>query len=68
MNLSRAQAQMAFVEGHKISHKYFQPDEFVYLNEHNQMIDENGITLNKMDFWLSRGEEQFDFGWFIFLQ
>jgi hypothetical protein len=65
MNLSRAQAQMAFVRGHKISHKYFMEKEFVQLNSKKEMVDETGIILNKTDFWINRGGESFDYGWFV---
>lgn len=63
--LSRTQAQIAFVEGKKISHKYFLDGEFIKLNVDNKMEDENGLLLNKMNFWLARGTKQFDDGWFI---
>ena len=63
--LSRAKAQIAFVEGKKISHNYFLDGEFVKLNADKKMEDENGIILNKMDFWLARGTKQFDDGWFV---
>jgi hypothetical protein len=63
--LSRAQAQIAFVEGKKISHKYFLDGEFIKLNVDNKMEDENGLILNKINFWLARGTKQFDDGWFI---
>lgn len=63
--LSRARAQIAFVEGKKISHKYFLEGEFVKLNANKKMEDENGNILNKMDFWLARGTKQFDDGWFV---
>ncbi|MDI9870587.1 hypothetical protein [Flectobacillus roseus] len=63
--MTRAQAQIAFVNKHKICHKYFLPDEYVFLNENNKMEDENGTILNKKDFWISRGSSAFDEGWFI---
>ena len=63
--LSRAKAQIAFVEGKKISHKYFLDGEFVKLNADKKMEDENGNILDKMDFWLARGTKQFDDGWFV---
>ena len=63
--LSRAKAQIAFVEEKKISHKYFLEGEFVRLNSDKKMEDENGVILNKTDFWLTRGAQQFDDGWFV---
>lgn len=60
--LSRARAQISFVEGKKISHKYFLDDEFVKLNADKKMEDENGNILNKMDFCLARDTQQFDDG------
>ena len=64
-NLLRAEAQIAFAQGHKISHNYFLHGEFVKLNADNKMQDGNGNILNKMDFWLLRGTKQFDDGWFV---
>lgn len=64
--LSRAKAQSAFLNGKKISHKHFIKGEYIQLNDNKEMVDESGIILNKLDFWLNRtGKEQFDFGWFI---
>ena len=63
--LSRAQAQIAFVERKKISHQYFTGREFIFLDENNKMVDEDGNILNKMEFWLLRGTKLFDDGWFV---
>lgn len=64
--LTRAMAQIAFVEGKKISHIRFLEGEFVMLNSSDKMEDESGNILNKMDFWLIRGgTKQFDEGWFV---
>ena len=63
--LSRAQAQIAFVERKKISHKYFTDREFICLDENNKMVDEDGNILDKMEFWLLRGTKLFDDGWFV---
>jgi hypothetical protein len=62
---SRARAQINFVEGKKISHKYFSDGEFIKLNSNNEMEDQDGNILDKMDFWLHRGSEQFDDGWYV---
>ncbi len=64
-NLTRSQAQIAFINGKKIRHKYFSDDEFVFLNNRNEMEDADGNIFNKMDFWLSRGSEKFNEGWEI---
>ncbi len=64
-NLTRAQAQIAFINGKKIRHKYFTDDEFIFLNSKNEMEDADGNIFNKMDFWISRGTEQFNEGWEI---
>lgn len=66
--LSRAEAQFAFLDGFKISHKYFLEGEYVMLDARKNMIDENKIVLNKQDFWLSRGGSQFDDGWFVVVE
>lgn len=64
-NLSRSQAQIAFVERKKISHKYFTDREFICLDENNKMVDEDGNILDKMEFWLLRDTKLFDDGWFV---
>lgn len=63
--LSRSRAQIAFVEGKKISHKYFLDGEFVKLNADKKMEDENGNILDEIDFWLAMGTKQFNDGWFV---
>lgn len=64
--MTKAQAQLAFVKGKKISHKTFLDGEFVELNEANMMIDETGLILDKLDFWLARSKgDLFANGWFV---
>lgn len=63
--MTRAQAQVAFVEGKKIGHKLFLSGEFVVLSD-GKMLDESGQVLDKQDFWLVRsGNSSFDNDWFI---
>lgn len=64
-NLTLAQAQVKFVDGYKISHKYFIYCEFVQLNSDKEMVDENGTILDKWDFWKSKNTDQFKDGWFV---
>lgn len=62
--MTKAQAQIEFARRKKIRHKYFMEQEFIFLNSENKMEDENGLILNKQDFWLLRCKG-FDDGWSI---
>jgi hypothetical protein len=64
--ISRARAQVAFADGKKIAHRLFLDSEFIKLNSDKEMEDENGLVLNKQDFWIQRGSKEFDNGWYIF--
>jgi len=62
--MTRAEAQVALLEGKKISHEYFADDEFVVLRETDKkLICEKGYVLDKQEFWLLRGTPMFDNNW-----
>ena len=63
-NLTREQAQVEFMKGRRISHRLFSPDEYINLVD-GKMMDESGIALDPVHFWIFRSEKRFDDGWFI---
>lgn len=63
--LTKARAQIALLEGNKISHILFTKDEFIQINEFGRLIDENSSVLNKQEFWIIRSGCDYDNGWYI---
>lgn len=59
----KMEAKQALDEGKRISHQYFAPMEFIYL-EDGHIKDECGNILH--DFWLYRQANTWDNGWCIY--
>ena len=65
--MTRKEAMLALSQGHKITHKYFLPTEFVVMIN-NVMQDEQGIIFDPAIFWGWRMSEYWDNGWSIYIE
>lgn len=65
MIMTKEEAQRLMQQGHKITHRYFEPHEYIY-EKHGKLYDEKGYALDKRAFWVYRGEQYFDTGWDIY--
>lgn len=71
--MNRLEAKQALSEGKKITHSYFEPGEFVYLECMNpntrpviyNCVFEDGATQEENEFWELRKGSQYDNGWEI---
>ena len=63
--ITKEQAYTLMLEGHKIAHKYYADDEYLYMIG-GTIYDENGYNMgNYMDeFWNAR--QKWEFGWRTF--
>lgn len=61
--LTKAEAIQAMADGKKVSHRYFESDEYIYTAD-GEVYDEGDIMLS--DFWKWRTRKVWDGGWYIF--
>lgn len=55
--LTKEEAIQAMQKGKKVTHKYFNEDEYIFI-EGEFFVGDDGIKLNEKEFWLShRGYE-----------
>ena len=72
--MNRDEAKQALSEGKKITHDFFQNDEYVYLECVNpntrpikyECVFEDGVTQDEDEFWLIRSDDNWNEGWEIF--
>lgn len=60
--MTKEEAQTALKNGHKVTHRHFASDEYIY-QEGQTIRDEKGYSLH--DFWLYRQDSGFNDGWEI---
>lgn len=63
--MTKSEAQAALEEGKKITHRYFEPEEFIE-KAGNNLRDEAGLLFSSDEFWKERLAKHFDDGWDIF--
>lgn len=61
--MTKEEAIAAMLNGSKVTHKYFLPEEFIYM-ESGFIYDENDYDLS--DFWQVRWEEHWNNDWSIY--
>lgn len=64
-NLTRAEAIQAMKEGKKVSHRYFTPDEFIYM-EGDTIHTEDGAQCSSKEFWSIRSNVMWEIDWNIY--
>lgn len=64
--MTREEAKQALKEGHKITHTYFNPDEWVKQPKDHIIEDEQGFSISPTVFWYIRRGEHFADGWEIY--
>lgn len=74
MTMTKQEAIQAMREGKKVTHRFFQPDEWVTwvisgLGECDDMyITEDGCRLSSEDFWTLRTDPAWETGWEIYFE
>lgn len=65
--MNKSEMQEAMRNGKKVTHTYFLPDEFIKMNDSNELVDENGYILNSLSFWLHRSTPEWIYsGWSVY--
>jgi len=65
-DMNKEQAKIALKEGKKLTHRYFAPHEYIYL-EGNEIVHEDGARMSVKEFWAIReGGLAWDDDWELF--
>ena len=66
--MTKNEAQQAMREGKKVTHRFFQPDEFVFMQDTkgSDYTTEDGCTLSEIDFLTLRTDPAWDKDWSIY--
>lgn len=62
--MNRQAAITAMRDGHKVSHPFFEPHEFIYM-DNGRLYDEKNVKLNWVEFWEVRNSEKWDKDWHV---
>ena len=62
MSMNKQEAMFALLDGKKLTHRYFNATEYVYLDGQD-IIDENGCRISEKEFWNGRA---WDNDWDLF--
>lgn len=63
--MTKADAVIAMVNGHKVAHKYFTPDEWMMIRNDGKYLFEDGCSCVPERFWEIRTEACWLTGWRI---
>jgi hypothetical protein len=63
--MTKENAIKALMEGNKITHRWFSPDEWVSM-EGNEIVLEDGVRCDEYEFWRWRTDPSWDIGWEIY--
>ena len=63
--MTKAEAIQAMLEGKRVTHKYFTPEEWVSM-EDGMIVTEDGYNFDPDEFWMRRFGTIFDENWKIF--
>lgn len=63
--MTRQEAIQAMKEGRNIRHRFFSPNEFIYMNEEGRIVLTEGYTVDSREFWYYRGGVHWEDGWEI---
>lgn len=64
-SLSKQEAIKAMQEGKKVTHRYFTPEEYVYMKD-GEMFFEDGVSCSSMEFWSLKTDTAWETDWVIF--
>lgn len=64
--LTKEKAKKALLEGYKITHKYFESDEYIYAFNNMTIFTEKGFSIDADIFWKYRTGENWDTNWYIY--
>ena len=65
--MTKEEALQAMIDGHKVTHKYFTSDEYIYMIAQNIWTEDgfNCGTVNEA-FWQQRDGENWETGWSLY--
>lgn len=63
-NFTKDQAYKLMQNGHKVTHRYFGSDEYIYIDEQNRMYAEDGCRFERG--WEMRTEDFWKDGWAVY--
>lgn len=64
--MTREEAKIALTNGHRISHRLFDPSEYLYLRGRDVIIASSGDKLKPTRLWRALRSQGWDEGWYIF--
>jgi hypothetical protein len=64
--MTRQEALEAMLDGHKVTHQYFTPEEWATMNDKGMVVLEDGVVCSAAEFWRNRSNDCFDKGWSYF--
>lgn len=53
-------------DGAKVTHKYFDDDEWMTINESEKIVFEDDCSCTQKDFWATRTDEEWQQDWSIY--
>lgn len=62
--LTKQEAIKALEDGHKLSHRFFQPHEYIYLKD-NKIFMEDDYSIDIETFWQDRNSLMWNKDWYI---
>jgi hypothetical protein len=63
--MTKFEAIEAMKAGHKVRHRYFSPDEWVTIKDHDYLF-EDGVICSPTLFWMDRQGEMWNNDWEIY--
>jgi hypothetical protein len=67
--MTRAEAYRAMIDGKKVTHKYFDDNQYIFMIGQNIYTEDNcSMGTIHDDFWRMRKTESFNDGWEIYKQ
>lgn len=64
--MTKQEAIQAMKSGKKVTHRYFTPDEYLFMNIENEYTFEDGVSCSAQEFWKNRTAEYWETDWEIF--
>lgn len=64
--MTKAQAIQAMKEGEKVTHRYFDSGEYIFIDQNGSITSEDGCSISYEDFWALRSAIEWDSNWNIY--
>jgi len=63
--MTKEEINKALLEGKRVKHMWFSPDEWMEYNEFREIVFEDGCKCSRFEFWQHRDDESWLTGWSI---